>query len=84
MAHKLQYTRFLLELSDLGCEIEIPSLRDCAREILRCIPAGMTTRYLHLLLPTAQWSMKYVAVLTDSFWDFLVIFVAMKFWLQLW
>ena len=45
MAHKLQYTRFLLELSDLGCELEIPSLRDCAREILRCIPAG---KKLHL------------------------------------
>jgi len=46
MAHKLQYTRFLLELSDLGCELEIPSLRDCAREILRCIPAG---EKLHLI-----------------------------------
>jgi len=49
MAHKLQYTCFLLELSDLGCELEIAPLRDCAREILRCVPAGKMLAMIHLL-----------------------------------
>lgn len=40
MATKLQYTDFLFRLSDLGCELEIPALRDSAREILRLMPAG--------------------------------------------
>lgn len=40
MATKLQYTDFLFRLSDLGCELEIPPLRDSAREILRLMPAG--------------------------------------------
>ncbi|ESN99989.1 hypothetical protein HELRODRAFT_176291 [Helobdella robusta] len=39
LAHKLMYTNFLFNLADLGCQLDVPMLRDCAREILKFMPA---------------------------------------------
>lgn len=40
MAQNARYTDFLIQLSDLGCQLQIPRLRDGARAVLKLMPAG--------------------------------------------
>ena len=40
MAQNARYTAFMFQLSDLGCKLQIPRLRDGARAVLKLMPAG--------------------------------------------
>ncbi|BFZ00611.1 hypothetical protein BsWGS_03650 [Bradybaena similaris] len=39
MSQKAKYSQFLFQLSDLGCQLQEPKLRDTARAILKIMPA---------------------------------------------
>lgn len=41
MAKEARYAEFLFQLADLGSELEIPKLRECARQILKIMPTGI-------------------------------------------
>ena len=43
MAKEARYAEFLFQLADLGSELEIPKLRECARQILKIMPTGMSS-----------------------------------------
>ena len=43
MATQHKYAEFLFPLSDLGCTLDIPSLRDGARALLKIIPPDTNT-----------------------------------------
>ncbi len=43
MATQHKYAEFLFPLSDLGCTLDIPALRDGARSLLKIIPPDTTT-----------------------------------------
>ncbi|KAK7089931.1 ubiquitin carboxyl-terminal hydrolase 9X-like isoform X2 [Littorina saxatilis] len=43
MAQNARYTAFLFQMSDLGCQLQIPRLRDGARAVLKLMPADKHT-----------------------------------------
>uniref|UniRef100_A0A0B7BIQ1 Uncharacterized protein n=1 Tax=Arion vulgaris TaxID=1028688 RepID=A0A0B7BIQ1_9EUPU len=43
MSQKAKYSQFLFQLSDLGCQLQEPRLRDTARAILKIMPADVHT-----------------------------------------
>ena len=43
LAGQAKYTQFLLQLADLGCTLQLPALRDGARELLKIMPADHHT-----------------------------------------
>lgn len=40
MANTAKYAKFMFQLSDLGCSLQVPKLRDTARTLLKLMPAG--------------------------------------------
>jgi ubiquitin carboxyl-terminal hydrolase 9/24 len=43
MSQGARYTAFLIQLSDLGCQLQNPRLRDGARAVLKLMPADRHT-----------------------------------------
>ncbi|KAK0066423.1 ubiquitin carboxyl-terminal hydrolase FAF-X isoform X1 [Biomphalaria pfeifferi] len=43
MSQKHEYCKFLFQLSDLGCQLQEPKLRDTARTVLKIMPADVHT-----------------------------------------
>ncbi|XP_059175144.1 probable ubiquitin carboxyl-terminal hydrolase FAF-X isoform X4 [Physella acuta] len=43
MSQKSKYSQFLFQLSDLGCQLQEPKLRDTARAVLKIMPADVHT-----------------------------------------
>ncbi|KAK6195512.1 hypothetical protein SNE40_000926 [Patella caerulea] len=39
MSQTVKYCQFLFQLSDLGCQLQVPKLRDTARHVLKLMPA---------------------------------------------
>jgi hypothetical protein len=40
MSNTAKYAKFMFQLSDLGCSLQVPKLRDTARTLLKLMPAG--------------------------------------------
>ena len=40
MAKNARYAQFLFQLADLGCSLQISKLWECARALLKLMPAG--------------------------------------------
>ncbi|XP_025080256.1 LOW QUALITY PROTEIN: probable ubiquitin carboxyl-terminal hydrolase FAF-X [Pomacea canaliculata] len=43
MSQNSRYSQFLFQLSDLGCQLQVPRLRDSARAVLKLMPADAHT-----------------------------------------
>ncbi|XP_041351568.1 probable ubiquitin carboxyl-terminal hydrolase FAF-X isoform X2 [Gigantopelta aegis] len=43
MSQSAQYAQFLFQLSDLGCQLQVPKLRDTARAVLKLMPMDVHT-----------------------------------------
>ncbi|XP_071163274.1 ubiquitin carboxyl-terminal hydrolase 9X-like isoform X2 [Mytilus edulis] len=43
MANTAKYAKFMFQLSDLGCSLQVPKLRDTARTLLKLMPADSHT-----------------------------------------
>lgn len=43
MSRKSNYAKFLFQLSDLGCQLHYPPLRDGARTLLQLVPPDQST-----------------------------------------
>ncbi|OWF40886.1 probable ubiquitin carboxyl-terminal hydrolase FAF-X isoform X2 [Mizuhopecten yessoensis] len=43
ISNSFKYTQFLFQLSDLGCQLQVPKLRDTARILLKIMPADTHT-----------------------------------------
>ena len=43
IAHRAGIAQFIMQIYDVGCSLQMPRLRDCARGLLKLIPADVAT-----------------------------------------
>lgn len=66
MSTTAKYAKFMFQLSDLGCSLQVPKLRDTARTLLKLMPAGNYQTLCHINSLKEEWQF-YIKSLSLKF-----------------